>query len=256
MLEPRHAMAGLNTVGTVDIAANINFHKVGDPNVDGTALLLAELTFLDGGDPVQQSVVGKQLLAGGTITGIIEMGDIDGSFQTDEKAPAMTFSYTTAPLLDMHVVQTGTFEATICCSLVQGTLVATIDATANFTAKTVSGTILLDLSALGFQDSYTVSFVDQALTIDPESFDFPHSDLGSVGERVWFDDNGNGILDSDESPATSIGVVLFDAVNGIAGDGDDVSVGSTQSDADGYYSFINVPAGDYYVQALLNSQRR
>jgi hypothetical protein len=257
LLEPRLAMAGLNTAGTVDIAAHINLHKVGDPNIDGAALVIAELTFLDAGDPAQQSVVGKQVFVGGTISGIIDIGDIDGSFETDEQPPTMTFSYTTPPLLDIHVVQTGTFEATICCSFVTGTIVATIDATANITAKTVSGSIQLDLTAFGFQDSYTVDFVDQALTISPEDFDLPDSTLGSVGDRVWFDDNGNGIFDSGESPATKIGVVLFDAVNGIAGDADDMSVGTTQSNADGFYSFINIPPGDYYLRfdPLLSGQQ-
>jgi len=250
-------MAGLSTVGTVDIAASINFHKVGDPNIDGSALVLAELTFLDGGDSTQQSVVDKQSLAGGTISGMITMGDIDGSFQTDEQPPTITFSYSTAHFLDMHVVQTGTFEATICCSLVKGTLVTTIDATANFTAKTVSGVIHFDLSALGFQDSYTVNFADQALTIAPESFDLPDSSLGSIGDRIWFDDNRNGLFDASESPSTNIGVTLLNAVNGVVGDGDDVSLGTTQSNSDGFYSFMNIPAGGYYLQfdSLLSGQQ-
>jgi len=65
---------------------------------------------------------------------------------------------------------------------------------------------------------------------------------GSIGDLVWFDDNGNGILDEDELGANAIQVILTD------------SQGNTQTtftDPDGQYLFQNLPPGEYMVTFVL-----
>lgn len=64
--------------------------------------------------------------------------------------------------------------------------------------------------------------------------------LGSIGDRVWEDLNGNGIQDAGEPGVPDVSVELRSCA-------DYRLVASTVTDASGYYRFANLPAGDYYV---------
>ncbi len=59
------------------------------------------------------------------------------------------------------------------------------------------------------------------------------------GDRVWYDDNGDGIQDSDESGAPGVEVALYDNLS--------TFIDMTMSDADGFYQFDSLLAGDYYI---------
>ncbi|MGA2497151.1 MAG: SdrD B-like domain-containing protein [Tepidisphaeraceae bacterium] len=73
----------------------------------------------------------------------------------------------------------------------------------------------------------------------------------SVSGTVWFDTNSNGVQDAGETPAAGVTVRLWDTVDGIAGNGNDVQVASDQvTDASGHYSFADLPAGNYYVEVV------
>ncbi|NNC92327.1 MAG: LPXTG cell wall anchor domain-containing protein [Acidimicrobiia bacterium] len=61
-------------------------------------------------------------------------------------------------------------------------------------------------------------------------------ELGSIGDTVWLDTDGNGLLDGDEAGISGITVGLGGPV-----------VGSTTTDANGAYSFTDLPAGTYVV---------
>ena len=63
--------------------------------------------------------------------------------------------------------------------------------------------------------------------------------LGSIGNMVWFDINGNGWMDGTESGLASVKVLL--AVPGVTGTVEAIT------DADGSYLFDNLAAGDYDV---------
>lgn len=69
--------------------------------------------------------------------------------------------------------------------------------------------------------------------------------LGSIGDYVWNDVNVNGIQDGNESGIANVIVMLFDCSN--------VLLATTTTDANGYYLFNNLPAGNYYVQFVLPS---
>jgi len=250
-LETRLAMAGM--VGTVGIEADITINRPGQPNVNGDAFFAAELTFLDAGNFTKQSIIDETATAEGTITGKLNFSgfllDVDGTFETDPLPPTVKFIYSAAPNLDIEAKQTGTFQAVVEGDNVTGTFLATINARANFDTLTISGSLKIDFEDDdGFQDTQTVNFVNQPLTITPNDFELPVGTLGSIGDRIWFDDNNNGIFDNNEDGVPGIGVTLFSTVDNDVGDGDDVAVETTQSNQDGFYSFINIPPGKYYVR--------
>ncbi|KQQ40375.1 hypothetical protein ASF61_06315 [Duganella sp. Leaf126] len=63
----------------------------------------------------------------------------------------------------------------------------------------------------------------------------------SVGDRVWFDKNGNGIQDSGEAGIGNVKVTLLDASGKQVG-------ASVLTDANGNYQFGNLKPGTYSVQ--------
>jgi hypothetical protein len=75
------------------------------------------------------------------------------------------------------------------------------------------------------------------------TLDFGLRSIASVGDKVWRDDNKNGIQDVGEPGVSGITVSLFDNTNKL--------VGSTVTDAYGNYLFSNLSAGDYTVSVTL-----
>ncbi|MDA7502295.1 carboxypeptidase regulatory-like domain-containing protein, partial [Chitinophagales bacterium] len=69
-------------------------------------------------------------------------------------------------------------------------------------------------------------------------FGFDGEELGSIGDYVWLDDNGDGVQDPGEDGIPNVEVTLTYA------DGTTIT---TTTDADGEYLFDNLPAGDYEV---------
>ncbi|MDB5848837.1 MAG: hypothetical protein JWP29_2589, partial [Rhodoferax sp.] len=79
------------------------------------------------------------------------------------------------------------------------------------------------------------------------TFDAPH---GALGDRVWFDTNGNGVQDSTEAGAANVTVTLIGGgADGVIGTGgDDVVLGTKTTDANGNYLFDHLAPGQYQVQ--------
>jgi protocatechuate 3,4-dioxygenase beta subunit len=74
------------------------------------------------------------------------------------------------------------------------------------------------------------------------------SGLGSIGNAVWNDLDGNGQQDPDETGVGGITVTLRDAgPDGILGNGDDGPTRTTITNALGQYIFTGLPAGNYVV---------
>jgi hypothetical protein len=78
---------------------------------------------------------------------------------------------------------------------------------------------------------------------------------GSIGDFVWNDLNKDGIQDAGEPGIPGVTMTLYRAgANGVVGGGDDVLIGTTTTDANGYYIFPNLaltagsPSG-YFVVA-------
>jgi uncharacterized repeat protein (TIGR01451 family)/fimbrial isopeptide formation D2 family protein len=69
----------------------------------------------------------------------------------------------------------------------------------------------------------------------------------SLGNYVWFDDNYDGIQDSDEDPVPGVTVTLIDADGNPVVDNQGNTVAPAVTDADGLYLFSDLPPGDYSV---------
>ncbi len=63
----------------------------------------------------------------------------------------------------------------------------------------------------------------------------------SIGDRVWLDENGNGIQDAGEDGIAGVSVELYDVTGTILLD-------TAVTDTEGRYVFTNVPADDYVVR--------
>ncbi|MGC9397573.1 MAG: SdrD B-like domain-containing protein [Anaerolineae bacterium] len=79
-------------------------------------------------------------------------------------------------------------------------------------------------------------------------FGYQPQGLGSIGDTVWADDDGDGVQDSDESGIDGVTVYLYQDQNGDGVvDAEDALVGTDATGGGGLYLFDNLPAGDYIV---------
>ena len=95
-------------------------------------------------------------------------------------------------------------------------------------------------------DGGTANCNGQDLDLTPNRITFA-PELGSLGDRVWFDANGNGIQDTGEAGVAGINVVLTGAgADGTFGTADDV-FRATTTNAQGNYLFDVLASGQYRV---------
>ncbi len=79
---------------------------------------------------------------------------------------------------------------------------------------------------------------------------FGFTGSGTIGDFVWLDTDGDGVQDPSNEPGLA-GItvdLLFAGADGVFGNADDIAL-STTTDANGGYSFNNLPAGDFRVTA-------
>jgi hypothetical protein len=78
--------------------------------------------------------------------------------------------------------------------------------------------------------------------------DFGYQPLGSIGDTVWQDDDGDGVQDAGEPGIPGVTVDLNDpGPDGVCGTDDDVFIASDTTDANGNYWFTDLPQGTYCV---------
>ncbi|MEX1018730.1 MAG: SdrD B-like domain-containing protein, partial [Litorilinea sp.] len=100
----------------------------------------------------------------------------------------------------------------------------------------------LDSDASGVAAQPIQGRVDCARSNDSDpiaSYDFGFTELGAIGNRVWLDEDADGLQDAGEPGIPNVRVVLKD------GEGNPVA--ETVTDVDGGYLFPNLPPGDYLV---------
>ncbi|WP_010134664.1 SdrD B-like domain-containing protein [Ochrovirga pacifica] len=78
--------------------------------------------------------------------------------------------------------------------------------------------------------------------------DFGYQGLGSIGDRVWYDYNGDGVQDGTEVGLEGATVTLDPGTPGNTAD--DVT---TTTDVNGNYLFSNLPAGNYSVSVNVST---
>ncbi|MEZ4707417.1 MAG: SdrD B-like domain-containing protein [Caldilineaceae bacterium] len=67
----------------------------------------------------------------------------------------------------------------------------------------------------------------------------------AIGDYVWYDDNADGVQDAGETGVVSVTVELLDSTGAV--------IGTTETDASGYYSFTNLIPDDYSIRFVLSS---
>ncbi|MCF7826809.1 MAG: choice-of-anchor D domain-containing protein, partial [Candidatus Marinimicrobia bacterium] len=102
--------------------------------------------------------------------------------------------------------------------------------------------VRFDPSSIGPRNA-TISIANNDPDVSPYSFVIQGNGTspedGVIGDRVWLDNNGNGIQDAGEDALSGITVSLFDS-------GDNL-LGSVVSGADGTYAFEGLASGNYYL---------
>ena len=101
-----------------------------------------------------------------------------------------------------------------------------------------------DLDGTGTPHAVTTSLTAAQ---DRTDVDLSYAGTGSIGDRVWYDRDGDGVFDSGETGFGGIDVtVTWRGPDGVAGGGDDV-VFTTTTDATGTYLVDHLPAGAFTV---------
>jgi protocatechuate 3,4-dioxygenase beta subunit len=117
----------------------------------------------------------------------------------------------------------------------------------DFTGKDLGGNDAKDSDAdtsTGLSQVVTLAAGETNLTVDAG---LVLEKRGSIGDRVWYDCNNNGIQDTGESGVCGVKVTLKGAgADGVFGTADDSSA-STTTDSYGNYRFDNLIAGKYQV---------
>jgi len=110
------------------------------------------------------------------------------------------------------------------------------------TGSSTTFVVQFDPSSIGLRNA-TMSIVNNDPDVSPYVFDVQGNGTspsdGVIGDRVWLDNDGDGIQDVGEDAMPGITVSLYDS-------GDKLQ-GSTVSAADGSYSFEGLPSGNYYL---------
>ncbi len=72
--------------------------------------------------------------------------------------------------------------------------------------------------------------------------------LASIGDFVWYDLDFDGQQDGQETGVQGVAVRLFNlGANGAIGGGDDTHLDTELTNANGFFNFVNVLPGDYYL---------
>jgi uncharacterized repeat protein (TIGR01451 family) len=78
--------------------------------------------------------------------------------------------------------------------------------------------------------------------------DFGYRGTASIGDKVWYDVDGDGVQDANEVGVAGATVsIKWAGPDGILGNADDLIIGTTTTDANGNYIFANLPAGNYSI---------
>ncbi|MBK9257086.1 MAG: carboxypeptidase regulatory-like domain-containing protein [Saprospiraceae bacterium] len=94
----------------------------------------------------------------------------------------------------------------------------------------------------GITAEFILNQGSQLLGVDAGLFRF-----SSIGDRVWLDENQNGILDNGEQGIAGLNLKLKRT-------SDDSEINSLTSGNFGFYFFTNIVPGEYYIEAVLPEQ--
>ncbi len=78
-----------------------------------------------------------------------------------------------------------------------------------------------------------------------------YSPLGSIGDFVWKDTNNNGLQDVGETGAEGVKVELY--ASDASGNPVGAAINTVTTNASGFYTFNNLPKGDYVVRIITST---
>ncbi|MBL0199863.1 MAG: carboxypeptidase regulatory-like domain-containing protein [Chitinophagaceae bacterium] len=96
-----------------------------------------------------------------------------------------------------------------------------------------------DADATGLTKIYRISPGQRNLSVDAGVTQNSPAGTARLGDKVWFDANADGIQDAGEPGVAGVTVTLYNSGG--------TAIGTTTTDANGYYQFINLAAGTYSV---------
>ena len=108
-----------------------------------------------------------------------------------------------------------------------------------FTLQGSGGNKDSDVSPLtGKTGVFSITYEKDTFDIDAGMY-FPETVLSNIGDYVWFDSNNDGLQDANEKGMSNVTVMLFDNNNRL--------LLTTITDERGFYQFLDIPAGNYYI---------
>lgn len=96
-----------------------------------------------------------------------------------------------------------------------------------------------DSDATTVSGKYEVSLTTGTAGNNNHTFDIGFAPLGSIGNRVWIDEDSNGYQDEGEDGLANVTVELFNSAG--------TSLGTRVTDSNGNYLFTGLAAGTYFV---------
>jgi hypothetical protein len=141
-----------------------------------------------------------------------------------------------------------------------GTVIATTTAVGNgnysfinlsagtYTVRVVAATLpggavqTYDLDGTGTANAATVTLATGASRVD---VDFGYKGTGSIGDRLWYDTDGDGVQDSGEPGLAGTTVELLNSSGAV--------IATRTADSNGVYSFNNLLAGSYTVRVVTST---
>ncbi|MGV8858300.1 SdrD B-like domain-containing protein [Rhodoglobus sp.] len=134
----------------------------------------------------------------------------------------------------------GSYTVTVDTDTLPSGVAPTFDADAGTNQPTAATT------PSGVGPNSTTAVVLPAAT-DLDNIDFGYVGTGKIGDTVWLDQNGDGIVDASESGIAEVLVTLtWAGLDGILGNADDV-VSTQRTDSDGNYLFEDLPSGLFRI---------
>jgi hypothetical protein len=196
-----------------------------------------------GSDAADSDAVGGQ-----TATTTLGAGEYDPTFDAGFYQPA-TLGGTVWTDTDGDGIQdpgeAGVPGVTVTITLPDGTTTTVVtDANGNYTYTGVPGTYTISVPTTGPNGETLTTNASQTVTLTSgqnlTDIDFGYQPLSSsIGNFVWLDANANGVQDAGEVGIQGVTVTLYTGAGAL--------VGSTTTDASGFYIFDELQPGDYYL---------
>lgn len=207
---------------------------------------------------VLQEVVNRAGWTSGNSMALILSGSASNTFRRtwsrdgDVNAPRLVVQYTTSSTCSYEINPNTRYEVRIPAANfnsgqpLNGRTPSTpnTDGTANGDSRDSDG-----LSLAGSQIVAPLTTGGVGQNNHTYDFGFTAASTYSIGNRVWFDTDNDGILDAAEVGISNVSVSLFaDANTDGQPDTPAVPIGTLTTDASGYYRFDALAAGSYVVR--------